>query len=83
MPHHWRLRCTVRASEDPFLRGELVTLREHETPDEPLGRVLAVSADGSRAEVAWHKHAGHEHEVTEEPTARLRRVHESEMDPDE
>ena len=73
----------METTDDPFLRGELVTLREYETADEPLGRVLTVSADGSRAEVAWHKYAGHEHEVTEESTVRLRRVHESEMDPDE
>jgi hypothetical protein len=68
-------------TDDPFVRGELVTLREYLTPDEPLGRVVSVTPDGARAEVAWHKNPGHEHEVTEEPTVMLRRVHESEMDP--
>jgi hypothetical protein len=71
----------MNTTDDPFMRGELVTLRDHATADEPLGRIVSVTADGARAEVAWHKYAGHEHEVTEEPTARLRRVHESEMDP--
>ena len=70
-------------TDDPFVRGELVTLRDHETPEEPLGRIVAVTPDGGRAEVAWHRFPGHEHEVTEEPTVRLRRVHESEMDPAE
>jgi len=70
-------------TDDPFVRGELVTLREHVTPDEPLGRIVSVAPDGERAEVAWHRYAGHEHEVTEEPTVMLRRVHESEMDPAE
>jgi len=70
----------MESTDDPFRRGELVTLREYVTSDEPIGRVLAVSPDGARAEVAWHKLGGHDHEVTVEPTALLRRVHESEMD---
>ena len=73
----------MEATDDPFLRGELVTLREFPTPAEPLGRIVSVTADGEQAEVAWHKYPGHEHEVTAEPTVMLRRVHESEMDPDE
>jgi len=68
-------------TSDPFVRGDLVTLRDHPTPEEPLGRVLSITPDGDHAEVAWHKNPGHEHEVTEEPTVMLRRVHESEMDP--
>ena len=73
----------METTDDPFLRGELVTLREYETPDEPIGRVVSVTPDGARAEVAWHKYPGHEHEVTVEPTLMLRKVHESEMDPEE
>jgi hypothetical protein len=68
--------------EDPFLRGDLVTLREYESAAEPLGRIVSVTPDGDRAEVAWYKHAGHEHQVTLEPTDLLRRVHESELDPE-
>jgi len=72
----------MERTDEPFMRGELVTLREYVTTDEPIGRVVSVSSDGVRAEVAWHKRAGHDHEVTVEPTLLLRRVHESEMDPD-
>jgi hypothetical protein len=67
--------------EEPLQRGELVTLREFSSPAEPLGRVVSVTPDGNRAEVAWTRYPGHEHQVTVEPTAMLRRVHESEMDP--
>ena len=69
------------STDDPFQRGELVTLREYATADEPIGRVVSVTPDGAQAEVAWHKLDGHDHEVTVEPTSLLRRVHESEMDP--
>jgi hypothetical protein len=65
--------------DEPFLRGELVTLRQYRSAAEPLGRILSV--EGDRAEVAWFKNPGHEHQVTVEPTELLRRVHESEMDP--
>ena len=68
----------MNSTDEPFVRGELVTLREYLTPDEPLGRIVSVTADGARAEVAW---AGHDRGVTEEPTGMLRRVHESEMNP--
>jgi hypothetical protein len=69
--------------DEPFLRGELVTLRQFESPAQPLGRILHVSAEGDQAEIAWFKRPGHEHEVTVEPVEMLRRVHESEMDPEE
>jgi hypothetical protein len=69
--------------EEPFRRGELVTLREFESATGPLGRVVSVTPGGDRAEVAWHKRAGLEGEVTLESTGMLRRVHESEMDPEE
>lgn len=38
--------------EERFQRGELVTLREYESGAEPLGRIVAVTPDGGRAEVA-------------------------------
>lgn len=66
--------------DEPFMRGELVTLREYTTAEEPLGRILSVAPSGDHAEVAWQKLAGQEHVVTEEATVMLRRVHESEMD---
>ena len=71
----------MEPTDDPFLRGELVTLREFESVAEPLGRIVSVSPDGEHAEIAWQRYPGHEREVTEEPTVNLRRVHESEMDP--
>jgi hypothetical protein len=67
--------------EEPFKRGELVTLREFHSRAEPLGRIVAVTGDGQEAEVSWHRREGHAHEVTLEATVRLRRVHESELDP--
>lgn len=68
--------------DEPFLRGELVTLRQYQSAAEPLGRIVSVTPEGDRAEVAWFKNPGHEHQVTVEPTELLRRVHESEMDPE-
>jgi hypothetical protein len=65
--------------EEPFQRGELVTLREYQTASEPLGRILSVTAAGDQAEVAWHRRPGFEDQTTVEPTSMLRRVHESEM----
>jgi hypothetical protein len=65
--------------EEPFQRGELVTLREYVSEAEPLGRVVSVTPDGERAEVSWQPAAGDEHRTTIEPTAHLRRVHESEL----
>jgi hypothetical protein len=73
----------MQRTDDPFMRGELVTLREYVTTDEPIGRVVSVSSAGARAEVAWHRRPGRDHEVTVEPTSLLRRVHESEMDPED
>ena len=72
----------MERTDDPFRRGELVTLREFDTAAEPLGRVVSVSADGDRAEVAWQRYRGREDQVTVEPTIMLRRVHESEIDPE-
>jgi hypothetical protein len=69
--------------DEPFLRGELVTLSEYGSAAEPLGRIVSVTPEGDRAEVAWQKYPGHEHQITLEPTQGLRRVHESEMDPAE
>jgi hypothetical protein len=63
--------------DEMFQRGDLVTLRD--VDPEPLGRVVTVTPAGDQAEVAWLRHAGHEHQVTLEATAWLRRVHESEM----
>ena len=66
---------------DPFKRGELVTLREYSSKAEPLGRIVSVTPDGQRAEISWQANDGGEHRVTVEPTVLLRRVHESEMNP--
>jgi hypothetical protein len=69
--------------DEPFLRGELVTLRQFESAAQPLGRIVSVMPESDQVEVAWHKRGGHQHEVTVEAVEMLRRVHESEMDPDE
>lgn len=68
--------------EEPFKRGELVTLRELSFSAQPLGRVVSVTPEGDEAEVVWHRRTGHKDDVTVEPTEMLRRVHESEMDPE-
>ena len=69
--------------DEPFLPGELVTLREHAIAEDPLGRIVSVTPDGGSAEVSWTFFPGHEpHQVTTEPTEMLRRVHESEMEPE-
>jgi hypothetical protein len=67
--------------EEPFRRGELVTLREFDSDAEPLGRIVSVTDDGASADVMWHKRADQHDTITREPTADLRRVHESELDP--
>jgi hypothetical protein len=72
-----------RPEGEPFRRGELVTLREFDAGAEPLGRVVSVTSDGDAAEVLWHRRPGHKDAVTVEPMGALRRVHESEMDPEE
>jgi hypothetical protein len=69
--------------EEPFKRGELVTLRQYDTAAEPLGRIVSVTPGGERAEVVWHRNPGHQPPITVEPTVKLRRVHESEMNPDD
>jgi hypothetical protein len=43
---------------------------------------VSVSAGGDAAEVVWRRRPGHKDEITLEPTAMLRRVHESELDPE-
>lgn len=68
--------------DEPFRRGELVTLRGFASDAEPLGRIVSVTVDGEQAEIAWHKRPGHTDAITREPTAALRRVHESELDPE-
>jgi hypothetical protein len=69
--------------DEPFRRGELVTLRQYDSPAEPLGRIVSVSPTGDSVEVAWHRRVGHDRQVTREATILLRRVHESEMNPEE
>ena len=64
---------------EPLQRGEPVALSDATT--DTLGRVVAVTADGKSAEVAWHRRPGYEHRTTTEATEALRRVHESEMFP--
>jgi hypothetical protein len=68
--------------EERLQRGELVTLREYRTLAEPLGRVLSVTPAGDRAEIVWRGELGQGQRVTKEPTVNLRRVHESEMNPE-
>lgn len=65
--------------EEPFQRGEAVALSQAAT--DTLGHIIAVTADGKSAEVAWHRRPGYEQRTTMEPTDVLRRVHESEMFP--
>ena len=67
--------------EERFHRGELVTLRVSQSEAEPLGRIVSVTSDGERASISWQSGLGREHRVTLEPTAQLRHVHESEMNP--
>ena len=69
--------------DEPLRRGELVTLREPESAAEPLGRIVSVTPEGDRAEVAWHTGRGHEKQITLEQTEMLRRVHESELPPEQ
>ena len=63
--------------EEPLRRGETVALAN--APTDTVGLVLSVTADGTSAEVRWQTRPGHEHELTVEPTAALRRIHESEI----
>ncbi len=59
---------------EPFVPGDVVTLTDTE---HSVGRVVDVLDDG-RIEVRWTQRPGHDHDVTLEPAALLRRVHESE-----
>ncbi len=65
--------------EEPLRRGEPVALSQAAT--DTLGHIVAVTADGKSAEVAWYRRPGYEHRTTMEATDALRRVHESEMFP--
>jgi hypothetical protein len=65
--------------EEPFQRGELVTLRDVDPA--PLGRILTVTTDGREADIAWRPRASEEPHVTRELTVALRRIHESEVEP--
>jgi hypothetical protein len=67
--------------EEPFQRGDLVTVRDEDP--EPIGRIVSISPGGEQAEVVWHKRRGREHDVTREATVWLRRLHESELSADE
>lgn len=60
---------------EPFLPGETVTLTDSAPA---IGHVLSVSPDGASLEVRWLRRPGHDHTVTVEPTALIRRLHESE-----
>jgi hypothetical protein len=79
--HAWSAEDRVMA--EPFRRGELVTLRQYDSPAEPLGRIVTVSPTGESVEVSWHRREGHDRQVTRESTTLLRRVHESEVNPQE
>lgn len=61
---------------EPFAPGEAVTLSD--TTTGAVGRIVGVSDDGQTVDVHWHKRPGYEDQVTVEPSAALRRVHESE-----
>jgi hypothetical protein len=69
--------------DEPFRRGELVTLRQYDSPAEPLGRIVSVSPAGDSVEVSWHRRVGLDRQVTREAATLLRRVHESEVNPQE
>jgi hypothetical protein len=60
---------------EPFVEGETVTLTD---TDHTLGHIVGVSADGATVEIRWQRRRGHDHDVTVERTALIRRVHESE-----
>jgi hypothetical protein len=61
---------------EAFQPGEVVAMRE--TTVDTRGRVVEVSEDGRTVKVGWELRHGHEHTVTTEDAASLRRVHESE-----
>ena len=57
-----------------FLPGEAVTLND---VDHSMGHIVTVSSDGGTVEVLWQRRQGHDHDVTLEPAAAIRRLHES------
>ena len=59
---------------EPFVEGETVTLTD---TDHSLGHIVDGSDDGQTVEVRWQRRPGHDHDVTVERTAAIRRVHES------
>jgi hypothetical protein len=60
---------------EPFQPGESVTLTDSAPA---IGHILSVSPDGSSLEIRWLRRPGHDHAVTVEPAATVRRMHESE-----
>lgn len=48
--------------------------------DHTLGHIVTVSDDGGTVEILWRRRPGHDHDVTIEPTAAIRRLHESDED---
>ena len=60
---------------EPFLLGESVTLIETAPA---IGHIVGVSDDGRTVEVRWTRCPGHDHDVTFESAAAIRRLHESE-----
>jgi hypothetical protein len=60
---------------EPFATGDAVTLSDAQ---HTMGRIIGVSDDGRTVEVHWHRRPGHDHEVTQESSQAIRRVHESE-----
>ena len=60
---------------EPFLRGESVTLID---ASPAIGHIVGVSDDGNTVEVRWTRRPGHDHDVTFESAAAIRRLHESE-----
>src|SRR5262249_19160176 len=62
--------------DEVFQLGEVVALRE--AAGGTRGPVVDVSDDGRTVQVRWELRHGHEHAVTTEGHAALRRVHESE-----
>ena len=60
---------------EDFAEGESVMLTN--APTDTLGRIVAITNDGRIAQVRWERRPGFEHQVTDEYTASLRRLHES------
>lgn len=60
---------------DSFTIGDPVT---RDDTEHSMGRIVRIDDDGRTVDVRWHCRPGHDHEVTRESVAALRRVHESE-----